>query len=519
MRQRWFLLVLLATFLAGPAMAFDECDRNFQDPRRLAEDARKMALLRAPVRFREMAEAIKLVVGGPESASMPFATEQQGTRIVVVPKPFARIACQMSLSTFLTVGGAPPNRFDQAAHAAAKCLDTGNPMASCLSAFGSNLAAGYRDDFAEYSLEDRNVPLGIARGALWQVVQHEYAHHYLGHHAKLAAGQISRVDAEFEADLFAITNGLQSGDAPTAMFYFFDGLTQIESFTQKLSSPDYESGTCRATNVRNVSRFIGIVPILLLDAAFGGKYLVARNSPADLRGAIADHFGGASPELAPESCGRIAKAALEATFGELKRLSARMQSDAELLFGKEKLDVGRATQLVRDLVAMTETFQYMGGVASKSIALMLRGWGLKGGALTPLVTQVDRLLENRKVIGDLQGEDYARLLASQGLATLQERTDLPAEPRLERSYALFEASTRYNDRNSEVWMNLAMITFKRGDCSSASRYADQALATHNPADKEAHEATGFFARTMKELSADSAACTEQAAQFHPYKGL
>ena len=520
MRTQRLLLALAVTLLVGPALAFDNCDSLFKDSRQLAEDARNTAIARAPVRYRNMADSIRVVVDVPAATLIPFATEQQGTKIVVLPLAFARMACQMSLATFLKIENIQPENFDHASQIAARCLDAGKPRPACLLAFANELATRYRSAFARLPAGDQNVAVSLFYSALWQIAQHEYAHHYLEHASRLGANQISRIDAEFEADLFAITNGVQAGDAVSAMYYFFDGLADIESFTQKLSTPDYESGSCRASNVDNITTFIGVIPLLLLDAASGGGFRLTRNSPAELRAAIGKHFNRAVPTLKPGSCGLVAKVALGGTFDELKRLSARMNADAELLFAKkEHLDNERASRLVRDLVTMTESFRYADGIASKSIAMVLRNWGLKGRGLTPLMGQVDRLLENKKVIANLQSEDYGRLLASQGLAILQERVDLPAQSRLDRSFSLLGDAVRYNPRQTEAWMNLAIIAFKRGDRAAAARYADNSAATHTSKDKQAHEATEFFARMMKSWSSDSVACRSGAAKYHPYEGL
>jgi hypothetical protein len=224
--------------------------------------------------------------------------------------------------------------------------------------------------------------------------------------------------------------------------------------------------------------------------------------------------------MKPGSCGLVAKVALGDTFAELKRLSVRMAADAEMLFSKKaQFDNDRASGLVRDLAAMTESFRYADGVASKSIAMMLINWGLKGRGRTPLMGQVDRLLENKKVVANLQSGDYGRLLTSQALAILQERVDLPAQTRLDRSFPLLENAVYYNPLQTEAWMNLAFISFKRGDCAKAARYAENSAATHASKEKEAHEAAEFFARTMKNWSSNPAACKVEAAKFHPYQGL
>jgi len=393
-------------------------------------------------------------------------------------------------------------------------------MASCLVAFGDNLEAQYRGAFLKLSPRERGTAMGIFRATLWQLVQHEYAHHYLDHAAKLNAGKITRVDAEFEADLFAITNSVQAGLPVTAMYYFFDGLADIEGYTRKLSTPDYESGACRAKNVEEIATFIGIAPIFLLDAAGGGHAFLARNSPNELRAAMAKQFGGSTPKLEPGYCGHIVTVALPTMFDELKHLSERISSDANMLFSRdEDVDVERASHLVRDLAAMSERFEYANGVAAGSIARMLRNWGLKGRGLTPLVREVDQLVKNDKVTGNFQSADFGRLLAADGLAMLQEHTDVPVPARYSRSLSLLEGAVAYDSQLSEAWMNLAFIAFKGGDCQKAALLADNSVATHSPEDQEGLKGAEFIARSMRELSQNAAACASRAARFSPYPGL
>jgi len=520
MRLQQLLAALAVAALPGAGLAFDPCDTIFKDTTQFAERARSMAIGRAPMKHRDMASSIRLVVDVPDTYLIPFATEQQGTKIVVLPAPFARLACQMSLATYLKLEGVQPQAFQRAAGTAAACIDAGRPKRACLLAFGDDLAGRYRSAFAQLSERSRGVAMGLSTSALWQIAQHEYAHHYLDHVTRLDAGQISRIDAEFEADLYAITNGVQTGEAVSAMYYFFDGLADIEDATHKLATPDYESGACRAGNVNNITAFIGIAPLLLLDAAGGGGALLQTNSPALLRQYLGKFFGGPAPVLKAGSCGLIARVALHEIHAELKRLATRIEVDADMLFSKDKnLDNARATRLVRDLAAMTGQFRYADGIASKSIAYMLRGWGLKGRGRTPLMGEVDRLFESRQVIGNMQSEDYGRIRAAQALAVLQERSDLPAQNRLESSSRLLRDAVAHNPRISEAWMNLAFIAFKRGDCAAAARHADNSTATFTGADKAGREGVEFFARKMKQWSSNAAACRQEALKFHPYDGL
>lgn len=511
-------LLVLLLLLPESAVAIGTCGSAFRDARDFEEKARAEAIARAPVKYRDMANDIRLVVRDDETRLIPFATEQQGTMVVVLPMAFVRLACQLSLATYLKIDSVLPERFEQASRAAASCVDGGAPLRTCLIALGDDLDARYRVAFGRQSARSQQVATGIYYAALWQIQQHEYAHHYLRHFARMGAKQVARIDAEFESDLYAITNGVQAGDPETAMYYVFHPLAHVEAGTKRLSTPDYESSSCRAGNINSITSFLGIVPLVVLDAAGGGGMRVEVNSPALLRQAVASHFRS-TPDLT-ESCGRLAKSDLDKTREELRRLAFRLTTDAELLFSTDaKVDEPRAARLVSDLSDMTRNFEFANGIASKSIAYMLIGWGLKGRARTPLMGQVDRLLQNRQVVDNMQSEDLGRLLSAQALAVLQERIDLPAKTRIDWSFRRLQNAVAYNAGLTEAWENLAFISFMRGDCATAAQSSSKAVMTHNRDDKEAYDAAVYFAQTMANWATNPAACKEAAAKFHPYDGL
>lgn len=518
---RLLLVVMFVTALSETTFAFDRCEAIFNNHDDLSRQIGETAVRQAPVKYYSLARSIKLVTKGHSETLIPFAGDQQGTKVVVFPPLFAKVMCNIALATFIVLEHEDQEGiFDQAAEAAAKCFDAGGSQKTCLVGFGDELAKQYRKAFAELPDEAQETAFSLYESALHQVAMHEYAHHFLDHFARIKTQKITRTDAEFEADLFAVLNGLQSADPVSAMYYFFGGVARIEHYTKKLATNDYESGSCRASNVDNITTFIGMIPISLLDAAYGGGYTFRRNSPSAIRSDAKKQFTGEPPDLKPGSCGRIAKVALGDAFKEQKQLYERMEKDLDFLFAKEKdLDVTRANRLLRDLSEMTKGFRYMDGVAAKSMALMLRNWGLKGRNLTPLIAQVDRLLDTSAVTDNFLSEDFGRLLQAQGLATLQERADLMAQSRMDRSFSVLERAVFYNPAQSESWINLAFIAFKRGDCAAAASFIDHAAATLSPAETERQQSTEFLARKVKEWSRDPERCRAEGAKFHPYPGL
>ena len=515
------LLCWLATLplvvAAQGALAFDACNVA-SDPAHLGQELRDIAAARSPVRYHKLARSIRLITTDTGDRLMPGGGEQQNIKFILFPALFVKVTCEIALAMYLNLEGVEPDAFDQAARRAAQCRDAGGTQKTCLAGFADELDRRYSKAFKTLPAGDLQVAFGIYEATLHQIMMHEYAHHFLGHLDRIANQQVSRIDAEFEADLFAITNGVQGGEPVSAMYYLFSGLADIENYSKKSTTEDYESAFCRSRNVENIVAYLKIAPLMLVDAAMGGHAYLSRSSPSLIRTELDKQFAEPPPGLKPGSCGRIAEQTLFDTREELKQLYVRMEKDLDFLFATGgNLDVERANRLLHDLSQMSQSLRYMDGIAAKCVALVLRGWGIKGRNLTPLVDEVDRLLDTQAVTQHFLSEDFGRLLQAQGLAILQERVDMAPQVRLDRSYSALKRAVNYNPAQTEVWMNLAMIAFKRGDCASASRFAEHSVMTNT--EKDERKTAQFFATKMKEFSGDPEACRLAGAGFHPYKGL
>lgn len=513
----WLCALLLAA-VAPAAGAFAPCERIADDPAALARSLADRAVMRAPARHHTLARSIRVVTPAAADNLIPFAGQQLEAKYVMVPPLFVKAACQIALAEYMRNEGVHPDAFEQPSGNAARCLDGGGAQKDCLGAFANELARRYAGPFAALPADQQRTAGGVMQAMLNQVLMHEFAHHFLDHLNRLASQQISRIDAEFEADLFAFMNGAQAGEPPSALHYLFNPLAVVEAKRTKAQTPQYESADCRAGNVENITAQVGIVPMLLADASFGGGAYLARNNAASTREMANQALAGPAPALRPDTCARIAKVALGQARQELKQLYQRLDKDFEWLFTTQAVpDAARVNRLLADLSAMAASFRYMGGMAAKCAAMVLRQWGLKGRNLAPLVAEAERIADAQAANGELLSEDLGRMLQAQGLATLQERTDLAAATRLQRADSQLQGAVRYNPAQGEAWTNLAFIAFKRGDCLTAANLGDAARASATrPAD--ANDMRGFSG-TMKELARDPAACRRQAATFHPYPGL
>ncbi len=508
------LAVILIVAVPQGALAFDAC-KGVDNPTQLKEVLGREAIAQSPVQYFDLARSIRLIVQDFGDISMPRIGEQQQIKFILLPPVFTKVACELVLATFLNLDGVQPDAIDQAARTTAKCLDGGGSQKACLVGFAADLDRRYTQAFNALSDKDRGVALQIFGSALHQIIMHEEAHHFLNHFERIDKQKLSRIDAEFEADLFAITNAVQAGEPESAMYYIFFPLSLIEHYTNKFTTEDYESANCRALNVENITGYLGIAPMMLFDAAFGGHALFRDNSPSTVRVDLGKQFAQASPDLKPGSCGHIAHVHLVDMRQELRQLYMRMEPDLDFLFAQQiNLDAARASRLLRDLSEMSKRFRYMDGVAAKCIAFIIRAWEIKGRPITPLIDSVEQVPNTQAVTEHFLSEDFGRLLLEQGLAILQERIDMPPQDRLERSFFVLERAVNFNPALSEAWQNLALIAFKRADCVAASRFAERAVETFT--DPEGLKAVEFFASTMKTFSHDPEKCRKEGAQYSLY---
>jgi hypothetical protein len=500
-------LVLAFLLAAVDARAFEQCEQLTTSPSWLTEVGEDV-LARTPVKYYDLALRIRLLPTDASQVLSPQAIEVGGSMAVVVAPVFATVLCKVALSMYLAIDGKDPAALETAALAAGRCFDNGGTQRACLVAFADSLAARYRQTFAALRQMEQNTAHGIASNTMTQVVLHEYAHHYFGHRRRIAAGTLAREDAEFEADFFAIMSGVQAGDAPSAMYYFFGAVAEIEANAKRLDT-HHESADCRARNVNNVTGAISIVPMVLLEVASGGRQHRLRDGRAAYTVASEEL---SKPYVAKESCGKLAPATLRQTFQELRSLHARMAPDVEMLLNIGAAEPGRVRALLRDLSVMSQGSVALKGLISKVVSLVVRMRGLTEGDLAPIVAAVDNV-----VAEDFLAGDFGRLLQMQGLAIVQDRVDLRYEVRMGQGRQLLERAVYFNPELSEAWMNLAFLRFKVGDCDGAADAAARSAATSST-DEQA-KSSNQLAQVFSQWKGNPRACAAEGAGFHPYPGL
>jgi hypothetical protein len=507
--SRLLLLLFSVMALTEAALGFDRCETFFTEPGTLCRELEDAAILRTPVKYYQLARNIKLVTTGPGENFIPFAADLQGTKLIVFPPPFSKAMCKIAIAFYLIGKDNQENALEEAADSAAKCIDLGGPPNTCIVGFADELAERYGKAFARLPVEDQEMAFILFENALHQLIMHEYAHHFLDHFASIKTQKVTRLDSEFEADLFAVLNGIQSAEPPSAMNHFFMGMEKIEGHIKKSRAPDYQSSNCRVHNIDTISTFIGLGGMLLVDSAYGGGLFFRKNSQQGFRDFIATHFSKDQWIFMIDPFTQIGKVALRDASDELRQLCRRIEKDIDFLFSKENnLDVVKAKILLGDLTEMSMRFRYMNGITAKCIAVMLKGWRKKRYDITPLMGDVEQMLNAQSITDNFLCEDFGALLEVQGTVTLFQRVDLTAQSRMDLSFPLFLRAVSYNPKNASAWGSLAMISFKKGDCAAAASYADRCVATLTQNNE--NKAFQFIATDMKRLSSDPEACRAAA---------
>jgi hypothetical protein len=472
--------------------------------------------LRTPLRYRSIAAHLNFITRkGAGDPLFPFATKREQLDIVM-PDAFPPFLDGIAKATYFKLADRGVASFEKTVQASSSLLVSGRPREEVLRQFSARLDYLFTPVFESVSEQVRATVLSLTSSALRQIVMHECAHHYLDHFDRLRAREIAVKDAEFEADLFAILNGIEAGEPQSAMYYFFSPLASIDTSTSGLGSANYDSFTDRANNVNAITGCLGIECLMILDAAYGGGFILERSSADALQDASIALLARPEQNYLDGEHGRVAGSMLNEMHSELRDLLARLVTDARLLFSDGEYNAERAVRLIADLADAARSFRHLNQIAAKCISLFLRRWGLRGRPLAPLVEAIEMLLGNELVAGRFHCGDLGRIYQAIGFSMLRERVDLSASERLERGRAQLLAATDLNPMQTEAWANLAFISCKAGNCEEAATYARRSLETYTGSDPESIQS---FADMMLDLTSSKESCREFSARFHPYPGL
>jgi hypothetical protein len=516
MRRIWIGLAIAAASISPvEAHAFERCDKLFASADELRTFVFEEGVRYAPKKYFDKARSIRIDIDQRTGHIIPFAKfDSDRQPVIVYPAAFPSILCRMVLATFLVLDG-DTQPAAEAASTAGRCVLSGKPREICLKDQARDLERRYRAKFAALPAGKQQLAYGIVSDALGQIAKHEFAHHLLGHWNRIGSGSIARIDAEFEADFYAVLNGIQVGENPGAMYYFFDVLADMEAQSEAMRSPDYESGDCRARNINDITALFGAAPMMLVDFADGGAKFRNSTPKVELPKIARELAERGAPKPSAKSCGRLSEVVLREAHAELANLIAPMAEYAHLLpkrpgrkdgLDELALDGPEVFTLIERLEEQSRSLTHIKGLAARVLSILVSRVGL-AGVEAKVSRQLDAVVES--AADDILSSDYGRFLKVKALHVLYD-TDGPAAARIDAAKILFESAVTFLPDASEGWMNLAMIAFAKGDCRKAAELADKAARTTN--DKDAQGMAESFRNQMRGIS-NPKRCAEDGARF------
>jgi hypothetical protein len=515
MRTIWMLLTIAASSmsLSVEANAFTQCDAMFANADELRSFVFEAGVRYAPKKYFDAAQAIRIDIDQGSGKIVPVADfNSDGQPVIIYPAAFPPMLCRMVLATYLDLesDSQDPQPSAEAARTAAKCVLSGKPRELCLKNQARDLERLYRRKFSALPASQQQLAYRIAFDALRQIAKHEYAHHLLKHWDKVGSGTIARIDAEFEADFYAVLNGIQVGELPSAMYYFFQVGADMEAQSQPARSqdPGYESSACRATNINDITGLFGTTASDLVDFA-AGQAKPGLDPKVELPKIARDLAARGAPTPSPSSCGRLSAVVLREAYAELTGLTALMAENAHLFAQRNETgaqDAPEAFALIQRLQEQARGFTHIKGLAARLLSIMVQGVGLAGSE-AKLSPQLDAVIDS--IAGDILSGDYGRLLKVRALRVLYQKEG-SAAARIDQARPLFETAATLLPDLSEAWLNLAFFAFIRGDCRKAAELTDKAIRTLTY-EKERSDLEGFRNR-MRGIS-DPKRCAEQGAEF------
>lgn len=510
MKRCQFALALVLIFLGAPANAFEECHK-LPDASALRESISRLIVLWTPARYFEELQAIQLLMPERSDALTPYAAfDTHGQPIVVVSLEFYSILCRFVLATSYIAEHPTSDVIDPVRNEIARCLQRGERFRACLNAYALALDKQFESQYAVISDDDKSLNELILSNALGQIVLHEYAHFFFDHHQRIQRGEIKRIDAEFEADFFAITQSAENVAYPWAMAYFFKTMSGIE-FAAHSSSEEYENSYCRRENVVAIGDLYDAIPVQMINLVLGHKQHFTRED-------YASNFGKfmhtSTPAFDKDRCSKLSTSYLRQAHAELVAIYQRLYADVDWLLQQDQnvwpggLPANASViALQRDLLNMAASFQRLNSLAATLASMVTRRIGLHEPK-TVTLPFVQSLLANATVAQSMPSSDYGRLLGEYGLALVY-TPSADSKSRLQEVKRVFLNAVQYNPALTESWYHLGFVALIEGDCSSAADRMAKAVETCTSED--ARPLFEHFAENLR-VAARNGKCSAWSAQ-------
>jgi hypothetical protein len=224
-RARQSILIgIFLSWVSAPSLAFEACAIEKLSVPSLHKQISEFVLLSVPAKYLDVAQAIELQVPEREPKLIPYARwdPNTGKRIVVISQEFAQVLCRVAIATALWIDDVGIEQFKRTATETAGCIAKKSPFRDCLVSHAKALETVLKPEMAKMPKKTQDIYEYLFRSALRQIALHEYAHHL--HDDFKRGGTIRRKDAEFEADLFAVSIASVDVEPPSAQYYFFKPL-------------------------------------------------------------------------------------------------------------------------------------------------------------------------------------------------------------------------------------------------------------------------------------------------------
>lgn len=478
----------------SPAV-YTGCHAAIDTNEKLGEFVRREIRSRTPARYLDIADEIEATLTSNSSEIVPHVIDNGSRKLVVVPANFAKLLCAVVYANYLAHNkDSRANSFlsfDDILTETAACTSQEDPNL-CFLTMTKRLERRHAASIALLNNSSRNSLNTFYKGALAQILLHEYAHHYLNHVRRIRSRELDPFQAEFDADFLAMMTGVQAGDPPTSLHYWFGIMGHIDALRPPRTQRTHPSDQCRMANFFGIADTVDFVPIVVIETASG----LGDKLPEAMIQRIDQML--AEPLKLPENlCSSGPSEVLSGARAELKQLYQLLKPQRAFLQGEvRQREISKLAPLVDKLARMSREFQYVPGLAARCLSLILAGHNKADGEMQSLMAlnslQSAMRLESRQS-SEFMSADLGRLLETQAQEMFY-RQQGPAREQVMFTLVprILKEAVTLNPQLTDAWMMLSLISFKLGSCGNAHKYGLQSLGTANEQDAGTEKMIAMF---------------------------
>ena len=247
MRAKCAMVMVLLAAAGIPAAAADPCATMTDlDP----EVITRLAML-VPVGDVGTVKALRYQLSDEDGDYGPSVAPDPHGPMLIVPRGFRKLHCRLMITTFAisSVDDAIPSK--DLIPSIAECVKRSDSYHRCLESGIARLWPEVLKRFATIPANAQEMEIRLAQNAFDLLFMHEVAHLVLGHLAKEMRTARDERQAEFDADVYAVTFG--SAGIGTGMGYMFNFgiLAEVDALLPS-KSDTHDSFLCRGEDARNM---------------------------------------------------------------------------------------------------------------------------------------------------------------------------------------------------------------------------------------------------------------------------